>query len=217
MVVDPGGDADHRDRYQSVGETFISDTAAVLSSVPISAICTVARVLHGVRLRAGRVYAFGNGGSASTANHLACDLTKTAQRPGERPLRVFSLVGNNSMLTACANDMSYSDAFACQLIMYAEPGDAVVAISASGRSPNIIAALRAARQMNMYSIGLLGCGGGPAANLVDLALVLDTTDYGVIETVHLGIVHALTAALRAPDPGPVATDHSGGTSVSTPA
>jgi D-sedoheptulose 7-phosphate isomerase len=205
-------DADD-DRYRSVSETLMADAALALRAVPVEAICAAARSLHSVRLRGGRVYSFGNGGSASTADHLACDLAKTARRPGERTLRAFSLTDNNAMLTAYANDVTYADAVACQLDAIADPGDAVVAISASGRSPNILVALAMARRLGLYSIGLFGCGGGPAAGLVDLALVQDSSDYGVIETVHLGIVHALAAALRVPDPERPGLDHGEGASV----
>jgi D-sedoheptulose 7-phosphate isomerase len=76
----------------------------------------------------------------------------------------------------------------------------VVAISASGRSPNILAALRAARDMGLLSIAMLGCGGGAAAELVDIPLIVGSDDFGVIETAHIAIVHAFADVLRTPQP-----------------
>jgi D-sedoheptulose 7-phosphate isomerase len=185
-----------------VGVTFIADVQAALRAVPVRLVSALTRVLEQARERGARVYVLGNGGSASTASHLACDLTKTAQPAGARPLRAQSLTADTAMLTAFANDTSYQEALARQLVAYADPTDVVVAISASGQSPNILTALDAARRLGLASAGLLGCGGGRAAELMDLALVVDSSDFGVIETVHIAIAHALTAALRSVNPEP---------------
>ncbi|MET9427224.1 MULTISPECIES: SIS domain-containing protein [unclassified Streptomyces] len=189
--------------YQWLSERFFSNTVDGLGTVSLPAVADAVEALDGVRRRGGRVYAMGNGGSATTATHLVCDLVKTARRPTEPPLRAFALADNIALLTAYANDVSYADAFVRQLTDNAEPGDAVVAISASGRSPNIVAALRAARRMGLVSIGMLGCGGGPAAELVDIPLVVGSDDFGVIETAHIAIVHAFADVLRASGPGAV--------------
>ncbi|MET9801803.1 SIS domain-containing protein [Streptomyces sp. NPDC006368] len=190
------------EHYQWLSEKFFSETVSGLRTVSLSAVADAAEALDGVRRRGGRVYAMGNGGSASTATHLVCDLVKTARRPSEPGLRAFALADNIAVLTAYANDMSYADAFVHQLTNNAEVGDAVIAISASGRSPNIIAALRAARRMGLLSIGMLGCGGGTAVDLVDIPLIVGSDDFGVIETAHIAIVHAFADVLRAA-PGPV--------------
>jgi len=200
MFADTASDTRRNDYYRRINEVFVDKAVAGMRMIPIPELTTAVEVLHTLRTKGNRVYVFGNGGSASTASHMVCDLAKTAQRPFEPPLRAFSLVDGNAVLTAYANDVSYVDAFARQLTTNAEPGDVVIAISASGRSPNVLTALRTAREMGLYSIGLLGCGGGTAASLVDLALVIESTDFGVIETAHMGIVHAFAAALGAPEP-----------------
>lgn len=186
--------------YRKLGEDFVDRAIAALRMVPISQFVVAVRVLSRARARGSRLYVLGNGGSASTATHLVCDLVKTAQRASERTLRAFALSDNNAVLTAYANDVNYVEVFARQLADNAEPGDVVMAISASGRSANVLSALRMARQMNLTSIGMLGCGGGPAADLVDHSMVIDSADFGVIETAHLAIVHGLTVAMAAPDP-----------------
>lgn len=185
------------EHYQGLSEKFFSNTVSGLRTVPLPAVAAAAEALDGIRRRGNRVYAMGNGGSASTATHLVCDLTKTAHRPPEPALRAFALSDNIALLTAYANDVSYADTFVSQLTTHAEPGDAVIAISASGRSPNIIAALRAAQRMDLLTIGMLGCGGGDAADLVDIPLIVDSDDFGVIETAHIAIVHAFADVLRA--------------------
>jgi D-sedoheptulose 7-phosphate isomerase len=188
------------DYCRRINEGFIADAAAAMRTIPLAELTAAVEVLHAVRTRGSRVYVLGNGGSATTASHMVCDLTKTAQRVFDPALRAFSLVDGTAVLTAYANDVSYADVFACQLKTNAEPGDVLVAISASGRSPNVLAALHAARELGLYSIGMLGGNGGAAVDLVDLALIVDSTDVGIIETAHLGIVHALSAALGAPGP-----------------
>lgn len=190
-----GADTEH---YRALGAMFFNDTVDGLRTVPLTGLAAAVQTLEQARRRGNRVYALGNGGSASTASHLVCDLIKTAQRPAEQTLRAFALADNNAVLTAYSNDVSYVDAFARQLVANAETGDVVVAISASGRSPNVLAALRAAQRLGLSSIGLLGCGGGPAADLVDIPLVVGSSDFGVVETAHMAVVHALTAALREP-------------------
>lgn len=196
----PDTDTGRNDYYRRINEGFIAGAVAAMRTIPIPELTSAVEVLHAVRTRGSRVYVLGNGGSAATATHMVCDLSKTAQRAFEPPLRATSLVDGIAVLTAYANDVSYTDVFTCQLKTNAEPGDVVVVISASGRSPNVLAALRTARGLGLFSIGLLGSGGGPAADLVDLAMVVDSADPGIIETAHMGIVHALTAALGAPEP-----------------
>lgn len=209
MLVD-GDSAGVRDaHYRRLGEAFFGSAVAGIRTVGLPELGAAVGALDAARRRGSRVYALGNGGSASTASHLVCDLVKTARRPSEPALRAFALADNNAVLTAYANDISYVDAFAQQLTANAEAGDVVIAISASGRSPNVIAALRAARQLELFSIGLFGCGGGPAAGLVDLPLVVDSVDFGVIETAHMAIVHALAAALKAPEPAIAVRDTVG--------
>jgi D-sedoheptulose 7-phosphate isomerase len=184
-----------------IGEEFFANTLASMRSVSMDDLATAVEVIHAARRRGHRVYAMGNGGSASTASHLVCDLTRTTERSSAPTVRAFALVDNVPALTAYANDVSYDEAFARQVAANGESGDVIVAISASGRSPNILAALVCARRLGMFGIGLLGSGGGPAAKLVDLPLIVDSCDPGVIETTQLAIVHAMAALLGDPPAG----------------
>jgi D-sedoheptulose 7-phosphate isomerase len=147
--------------------------------------------------RAGRtILVCGNGGSASTASHLACDFQKATVAPGAARVRCISLVDNVASLTAWGNDNSFDEVFSQPLRSLAAPGDTLIVISASGNSPNVLCALAAARDMRVRTIALLGFGGGQAASLVDVPVVLESRDYGWVESAHLVLEHVLTYALR---------------------
>jgi D-sedoheptulose 7-phosphate isomerase len=137
----------------------------------------------------------GNGGSAATASHFVCDLVKTARGAGMAPMRAFALVDNVPLLTAWANDCAYERSFAEQILALVEPGDIVVVISASGNSPNVVAALAAASTCGARTIGLLGFDGGAVRDLVDVAVHIPCDDYGLVEDAHAAIAHAMTTAI----------------------
>jgi D-sedoheptulose 7-phosphate isomerase len=143
-----------------------------------------------------QIFVIGNGGSASTASHLVCDWSKgvlghTGQKTVKR-FRVMSLVDNVAVTTAWANDTSYEDIFAQQLENLINEGDLLVAISASGNSPNLLAAVEVARKHHATVIGLVAFGGGKLAPLSDLCLTANTDKYDVAEDVHLIVSHMLT-------------------------
>ena len=169
---------------------WIEQAGQALAAVDSGAVARAAGVLLEVRARGGTIFVAGNGGSASTASHLALDLQKAA---GTKALALSDSVG---LITAWANDTDFERVFAEQLRMLARPGDAVVAISVSGSSPNVIALLEAARAMGLATLGLLGRDGGTARALVDVAVVVPSGDYGWVETVHVALHHVLAYALR---------------------
>lgn len=145
-----------------------------------------------------KVFIFGNGGSASTASHMACDLGKgTLQRVydhEERRLRVISLTENVALLTAYANDLSFADIFVQQLRNLVESDDLVIALSGSGNSPNIVKALEYVKKCGAKTIGILGFkDGGKAGRLVDCAINVDSNFYGPIEDIQLVLNHLITA------------------------
>lgn len=146
-----------------------------------------------------QVFIIGNGGSASTASHMACDLAKNLYPPASEPvrrLRVASLTDNVALITAIANDCGYDQVFVEQLRNLLQPGDLVIAISASGNSPNVIEALAFARARGAVTAALLGFGGGRARDMVDVALVAASHDYGQVENLHLVINHLVAAWMR---------------------
>ncbi|HVQ91588.1 MAG TPA: SIS domain-containing protein [Mycobacteriales bacterium] len=179
------------------GEQFFARVGQALAAVSVREVERAAAILRAAQRNRQRVYVLGNGGSASTATHLASDLLKGGPGGPPRGLRAFALADNVALLTAWANDTDYERVFAEQVTALAEPGDVLVAISVSGRSANVLAALRVARSAGLCTVGLLGSDGEPASALADVAISVPSTDYGVVETVHVAIGHALAAAFDA--------------------
>ena len=145
------------------------------------------------------IFLLGNGGSAAAASHTACDLGKGTidfTAPDFRRFRVTSLADNVALLTALGNDISFNEVFVEPLRAHLRPGDVVIAITASGNSPNVIAALEFARTRGATTVGLLGFGGGKARQLVDVAVVVSSRNYGIAEDFHVVAQHILTQCLR---------------------
>jgi D-sedoheptulose 7-phosphate isomerase len=184
------------DIRNTVATDYLTDLAQVLELVPSSKLNTAVEMLLEARTTGRRVYIMGNGGSAATASHLACDLVKTAQVAGHAPLRVLALADNASLLTAWANDRAYDQTFSEQIRAFVDPDDVVIAISASGNSPNILAGLSAASEMGARTIAMVGFDGGRAGTLADLVIHVPSEHYGLVEDTHGAIGHALTHAIR---------------------
>ena len=138
----------------------------------------------------------GNGGSASTASHMAADLAKNTIGANMRRFRIMSLNDNVPLMTALSNDLGYHRVFTEQLMNLIRPGDVLVVISGSGNSPNVLRAVDYARDQCAQVVGLLGFSGGRAAELCDTAVVVDSEDYGVIEDAHLILNHILVEYFR---------------------
>jgi D-sedoheptulose 7-phosphate isomerase len=140
-------------------------------------------------LLAGRLLlTCGNGGSATDAQHLAEELIGR-YRVSRRALPAVALTADSAALTCIANDFGYDQVFARQVEALARVGDLLICFSTSGDSPNILAALRAARARGAGSIALLGKDGGAARDLADLALVVASSDTARIQEAHLQILH----------------------------
>ena len=135
----------------------------------------------------------GNGGSAATAEHMNLDLSKTIARiagPG-RGFRTIALT-HGSALSAWANDLGPEAVFSGQVRDLGRAGDILVVLSAMGNSDNVIEAVRAARDVGLHTIAFLGAGGGLTRELVDVAVVVESDDYGIIEDTHLALGHFVT-------------------------
>jgi D-sedoheptulose 7-phosphate isomerase len=185
---------------QQFVDEYIAEMTGHLRSIPGEAVSRASERLLRAYREGAQVLVAGNGGSASTASHLACDLGKTVlgANPTSRSarFRVISLVDNVALLTAWANDEGYETVFAEQVKALGKPGDLLVTISVSGNSPNIVSALRAARGRGMETIGLLGRDGGQAEALVDDAIVVSSSEYGHVESAHLVLAHLLAEWFR---------------------
>jgi D-sedoheptulose 7-phosphate isomerase len=137
----------------------------------------------------------GNGGSATDAQHLAEELIGR-YRGNRRALPAVALTADSSTLTCIANDFGYDVVFARQIEGLGKPGDLLICFSTSGNSPNIIAALRAARAQGLGTIALLGKDGGGARELADLALVVPVADTARIQEAHLQVLHYICEVIE---------------------
>lgn len=143
----------------------------------------------------GKLLLLGNGGSAADCQHLAAEFTGRFQRE-RRPLAALALTTDTSALTCIGNDYGFEQVFARQLAGLARPGDCVVAISTSGRSPNVLRALEQARALGLTSIGLSGRDGGEMAALCDLCVVVPHADTARIQEAHIFIGHSWCALVE---------------------
>ncbi|MFH0902590.1 MAG: HAD-IIIA family hydrolase [Pseudomonadota bacterium] len=150
-----------------------------------------------------QVFVIGNGGSASLACHVACDLGKTVlgKRAGigsaDTPrFRVISLASNTALLSAWANDVSFDSVFSEQLRNLAQPGDTLMVITGSGNSPNILRAVEEAKRRSMVTLGLLGFDGGKVAPMLDCSICVRSSDYGHVEAMHSFLNHLITAIFK---------------------
>lgn len=176
---------------------YLTTLSQVLAELPREPLARITDLMVSAGRAGKTIFIVGNGGSAATASHLACDLAKTATVAGHPRLRALALTDNVPLLTAWGNDAAYEVIFAEQVRTFAQPGDVVIAISASGNSPNVLAAANAAHMMGALVIGVTGFGGGRLRALSDVCLVVPSHEYGPVEDAHMILVHAVTAAIRA--------------------
>ena len=181
---------------QTTLRDYWDEVADVAAAIDLTALEQAAVMLLTCQARGRVVFVIGNGGSAATASHFACDLSKGTRRDGPPTFHVVSLTDNVPLLTAWANDSGYDRVFSEQLTALARPGDLLVAISASGNSPNVVAAVDAARSCGMSVVSLSGRSGGRLAHLVDVLVNVPSDTIEVVEDAHLIVAHSLCVAVR---------------------
>jgi len=178
---------------------YLDEIRRCLEALPPADVARFVECLERAYLEDRQVYVVGNGGSAATASHMACDLAKNVYPPavaGVRRFRVTSLTDNVALITALANDCGYDRIFSEQLNNLLQKDDLLIAISASGNSPNILSAIALARERGARTAALLGFDGGEARRAVDVALVVASDDYGHVEDLHLVLNHLVAAWMR---------------------
>ncbi|MFN8543866.1 MAG: SIS domain-containing protein [Candidatus Binatia bacterium] len=175
---------------------YAERTAALARALPLPAVARVVEVLLRARDDGRLILVLGNGGSAATASHFANDLGKGGAAGFSRRFKVLALTDNVPLLTAWANDTAYEHAFAEQLRNFCGADDVVIGISGSGNSPNVLNALRLARERGAITIGLTGRPGGALPGLVDHCLAVPSDDMQHIEDMHLVALHLVYCAIR---------------------
>jgi D-sedoheptulose 7-phosphate isomerase len=181
----------------SLIDTYLTELEQVIRRLSRADIEAVAEVLLDACRARQQVFIVGNGGSAATASHMMNDLNKFASVAGRPRFKAIALTDNIPWLTAVANDQSYQQVFVEPLRNLLQPGDVLVAISASGNSPNVVQAAEYAASQQAVVIGLCGQPGGRLAQLADYSVIIPSDRIGQQEDGHLILNHALVFALRA--------------------
>ena len=178
---------------------YLNDLKDVLDRLPMAELDRFVAAVEAAHAAGKQIFVIGNGGSAATASHMMNDLNKgTLGHKGDatwKRFKVIALTDNVSLMTAWANDTDYNSVFSEPLKNLANRGDVLIAISASGNSPNIVAAVEVAKQMGLTVLGLGGFTGGKLAQLADVCFVVPSSGYGPVEDVHMIFDHILTGYL----------------------
>lgn len=175
---------------------YAKEMARASETINSEAMDRAADILIAAYESGARMFSCGNGGSASIANHMQCDHTKGVRTATDLTPHVLSLSTNVELLTAIANDVGYGAVFVYQLQSQAAPGDVLIAVSSSGRSRNIVDAITWARDNGLRTIAITGFGGGNARTAAEVAIHVDSTNYGVVEDLHQAVMHALAQFVR---------------------
>ncbi|MFD1107079.1 D-sedoheptulose-7-phosphate isomerase [Sphingobium olei] len=170
---------------------------AAMMAVDQDAVDRARQAIEQASAGGNRIFAIGNGGSAAIADHLCCDWTKGTHAHDHPVIDTTSLSANVPLYTALANDFGFETAFAKQISYFAKAGDVLVAISSSGNSPNILAAVAAAKAAGVTTIGLSGFSGGQLREQADIAIHVDVANYGIVEDVHQSVMHIIAQFIAA--------------------
>ncbi len=194
-----GGEADLEpfdpELVNRFAQDYLGRLQELLARLDLEALSEIVLELENARLEGRTVFIMGNGGSAATASHMALDLSYgTRTREGKR-LRAIALTESTAGITAVANDKSYETVFEEQLRALLRRRDVVVAISASGNSPNVLRAIEYSNGQNARTIGLVGFDGGRLKEVCDVVLHVASAfgEYGPVEDTHLIVNHLITS------------------------
>lgn len=177
-------------------KSYLDYLCTVLNKISLDDIEKFIETLLVAREKGSMIYFIGNGGSAATADHFANDIS-IGTRSYEKPFRAVSLCDNQSVITAIANDDGYDKIFSIQLEVLLKKDDVLVAISASGNSPNIINAVDIAKQKSAITVGLSAFDGGKLKEVVDVSVHVPTNklEYGPAEDAHMILDHLVGSYL----------------------
>ncbi len=178
---------------------FLNETRRLLQQLDEQAITRARDLLLDCYRRGGRVFTLGNGGSASTAQHFACDLAKFVIPPGQRPFDARCLTDNVSLYTAWANDAERTDVFVNLMRGLLRAGDVVLACSVHGGkgfSADLVRAVRFANESGASTISLVGFDGGAMGKESTVSILVPATSTPQVEAIHLVIEHLLMSLLK---------------------
>jgi len=182
--------------FTSFVQAYYERFAATLLSFDKSPLADILQVIDAVTAKGGTLWVAGNGGSAAIADHTVCDTTKGTHVEGKPPIRSVSLASNGPMLTALANDIAYERVFSEQLKYYLAPDDAVLLVSSSGNSPNVVQACQYANERGVPTIAFVGFKGGKLKEIAKHVVWIPLDNYGIVEDAHQSLIHVLTQYIK---------------------
>ena len=185
------------EKFDDFVASYYKRFAETLMSFDKSALEGILGVFDEVTARGGTVWVAGNGGSAAIADHTVCDCTKGTHMEGHAPFRTISLTSNVAMLTALGNDISFDAVFSEQLKYYLKEEDAVLLVSSSGNSPNVVAACDYANSKGVPTIAFVGFKGGKLGEMAKHTVHIAIDNYGIVEDTHQSLIHMLTQYMKA--------------------
>ena len=176
--------------------TYLKEVQETILALPAQEIDQVIDLLVTASEQNRTVFLCGNGGSAATASHMACDLAKNINVSGMRRFRVIALTDNVPLMTAWGNDTDFKYIFSEQLRPFVQTGDILISISTSGNSPNVLEAIRVAREAGAVNIGMTNQIGGQLKDMVDYCLHVPCTNIEQVEDIHMVLAHCLASGIR---------------------
>ncbi len=182
--------------FSIFAERYLVEFHEALALLSVPTLERIYRLIEKVRTGGKKLIVVGNGGSAANAMHYVCDFSKGTAVKGHKRLRSMSLASETAIVTAYANDFSYEDIFSEQMETHVDRGDLVFVMSASGNSPNVVKAVRAAKRRGATVAGIFGFGGGKLKSLVDVSIVIPHKNYGQAEDVQTVIMHIISQYMR---------------------
>ncbi len=176
-------------------DLYLTELETVIRQISRDEVRAAADALMAARAAGRTIFIIGNGGSAATASHMMNDINKFTIVAGKPRFKAIALTDNVPFMTAVGNDASYHDIFVEPLINLMSDGDALVAISASGNSPNVIKAVEYAKSRGATIVGFCGRPGGKLAQIADVKVIAPSDRIGQQEDVHMILDHCLAFAL----------------------
>ena len=170
---------------------YLDELVSSIENLPFDKIEEIVGVLKEAYRKGSHVFIMGNGGSASTASHMVCDLAKGTHVKGKKRFKAIGLTDNVPLLTAWSNDVSYEDIFKAQLENLIETGDVVIVFTGSGNSPNILKAVKYANSAGAVTVGFTGFNGGKLKDLAQTALVVPSNSMQQVEDMHMLLEHLI--------------------------
>ncbi len=175
---------------------YLSTVADLANRVPEGQVQEVVDALIEAYENGRQIFLLGNGGSASTASHIACDLQKGVGALAKKPFKALAVTDSIPIMTAWGNDTEYANIFAPQIKTWAQPGDVVLAFSGSGNSPNVLRAVEAANGIGALTIGFAGYSGGKLKQAAKKCIVIECDNMQQIEDLHVVLGHLIFSVVR---------------------